>query len=98
MNWLTVLIANAILTFVVTVAYMRDPTPALYGTPSIFLSTFSNSISKSFNNFKFVSNGVPSGLHSFHVETLENILDVAHLVHSDDTCFSIPLLGNNATL
>src|ERR1700738_3820192 len=35
MNWLTILTANAISTLVATIAYMRDPIPALYETPSI---------------------------------------------------------------
>ena len=70
MDWLTVLTANAILAFVATIAYMRDPTLALYGTPSIFLCTFPNSSSKSFSNFKFKSNGVPTGLHFFMLKRL----------------------------
>ena len=70
MNWLTVLIANAISTLVGTIAYMRDPTLALYKTPFIFLCTFSNFSSESSNNFEFASNGVPIGLHSFMLKRL----------------------------
>ena len=70
MNWLTVLTANAISTLIDTIAYMRDPTPALYGTPSIFLCTFTNSSSESFNNIEFTSNGVLTGLHSSMLKCL----------------------------
>ena len=63
MNWFTVLTANEISIFMATITYMKDPTPALYGTPSIFLCTFIDSSSESFNNFEF-TNGVPTDLHS----------------------------------
>ena len=64
MNWLTILTANALPALVATIAYMRDPTPALYGIPPISLCTFPNSSSESFGNFEFTSNGVPTSLHS----------------------------------
>ena len=47
MKWLTLLTANAILALVATIAYIKDLTPALYGTPFIFLFTFINSSSQS---------------------------------------------------
>ena len=64
MNWLIVLTANTISILVGTIAYMRDPTPALYGTPSISLCTVTNFSSKSFNKFEFTLNEVLTGLHS----------------------------------
>ena len=57
-NWLTRLTANVTSTFVATIAYIRDPTPALYGTSFISFCTISNSPSKSLNNFEFTLNGV----------------------------------------
>ena len=50
MIWLTVLTTNAISVIVASIAFMRDPTLALYETPSFFLCTFLNSSSESFNN------------------------------------------------
>ena len=64
MNWLIVLTAIATSALVTTITYMRDPTPALYGTPFISLCTFTKKLSKSFNNFEFTLNGVPTSLHS----------------------------------
>lgn len=62
-NWLTVLTANAISALMATIAYTRDLTPALYGTPSISLCTFPNFSTDCFNNFEFTSNENPTGLH-----------------------------------
>ena len=91
MNWLTVLTANTISTLVATIAYIRDPTPALYRTPSISLCTFTNFSSKSFNYFEFTLNEVLTGLHFSMFKSLEDLFDVAPLVHGDDMSFSIPL-------
>ena len=91
MIWLTVLITNAISAHVAIIAYMRDPTSALYGTPSISLCTFLNSSFENFNNLKFAMNGVLTGLHFFNVKTLQDLLDIVVLVHGDGMGFSIPL-------
>ena len=80
MNWLTVLIVNARLVLIPTIAYMRDPTMVLYRIPSIFFAH--SQIPHPNNNFEFAF---------FHVETLEDLLDLASLVHGDGTVFSIPL-------
>ena len=64
MNRLTVLTANAISALVVNIAYMRDPTVALCGTPSISHLYIHKFRIRKFYNFKFTSNRVPTGLHS----------------------------------
>ena len=69
------------------IAYIKDPTPALYGTPSISICTIINSSSESFNNFEFTLNIVPTSLHF----CILNRFNVAPLVHGDDTGFSILL-------
>ena len=70
MNWLTIFIANVILALVASIAYMRDLTLALYGTPSISLCTFTHPSFKGFYNFEFTSNGILTGLHSFMLKCL----------------------------
>ena len=70
MNWLTIFTANAKSTLIFTITYMRDHTPAFYGTPLVFVCTFPISSSKIFNNFKSSSNGVWIHLYSSMLKCL----------------------------
>ena len=90
-NWLTIQTANAISALVPTIAYMKDPTLALYETPFIFLCVFLNSSLENFNNFNFASNRVLTGLHRSMLNMLKDLLNVAPLVHGDGTSFFISL-------
>ncbi|KAG0604857.1 hypothetical protein M758_9G013900 [Ceratodon purpureus] len=74
MNWLTMLTANARLGRVATMAHINEPTPALYGIPSISPSMASNSSNESFINFTFTSSGVPMGLQSSMLNRLSTSL------------------------
>ena len=70
MNWFTILTANTSSALVSTIAYMKYPTVALYGTPCISLCTFPTCSLENFNNFKFALNRIPTGLHSSRLNTL----------------------------
>ncbi|KAG0578916.1 hypothetical protein KC19_4G059900 [Ceratodon purpureus] len=74
MNWLTMLTANARSGRVATMAYINEPTPVLYGIPSISPSMASNSSNESFINFTFTSSGVPMGLQSSMLNRLSTSL------------------------
>ena len=70
MSWLTILTANAGSAYISFIAYIRDPTPTLYGIQSIFIYIFSNSSFEIFNNFEFTSDWVLNGLYSSMLKCL----------------------------
>ncbi len=70
MNWLTMLIRNARSRRVPTMAYINEPTAALYGMPCISSWMLWNSSSVSFKSLEFTSSGVPMGLHSSMLKPL----------------------------